>query len=36
LLDHIQEWLNGPLLVVLSLLGLIFLPIWLVAVLAPL
>ena len=36
LLDHIQEWLNGPLLVVLGLLGLIFLPIWLVAVLAPL
>jgi flagellar biosynthetic protein FlhB len=36
LIDHIQEWLNGPLLVVLGLLGLIFLPIWLVAVLAPL
>ena len=36
LLDHIQEWLKGPLLVVLGLLGLIFLPIWLVAVLAPL
>ena len=36
LFDHIQEWLNGPLLVVLGLLGLIFLPIWLVAVLAPL
>lgn len=36
LFDHIQEWLNGPLLVVLGLLGLIFLPVWLVAVLAPL
>ena len=36
LFDHIQEWLNGPLLVVLGLFGLIFLPVWLVAVLAPL
>ena len=36
LLDHIQEWLNGPLLVVLGLLALVFLPVWLVAILAPL
>jgi flagellar biosynthetic protein FlhB len=36
LLDHIQEWLNGPLLAVLGLLALVFLPVWLVAILAPL
>ena len=36
LLDHIQEWFDGPLLVVLGLLSLIFLPIWLVGILAPL
>ena len=36
LLDHIQEWFNGPLLVVLGLLSLVFLPVWLVGVLAPL
>lgn len=36
LLDHIQEWLNGPLLVVLGLLSLVFLPVWLVGILAPL
>jgi flagellar biosynthetic protein FlhB len=36
LLDHIQEWMGGSLIVVLTLLGLIFLPIWLVALLAPL
>ncbi len=36
LLDHISEWLSGSFMVVLTLLGLIFLPIWLVAVLAPL
>jgi flagellar biosynthetic protein FlhB len=36
LLDHIQEWMSGSFMVVLTLLGLIFLPIWLVALLAPL
>jgi flagellar biosynthetic protein FlhB len=36
LLDHIREWLGGSFLVVLLLLSLIFLPIWLVAVFAPL
>ena len=36
LLDHIQEWMRGSFVVVLTLLGLIFLPIWLVALLAPL
>ena len=36
LLDHIQQWLNGPLLVVLGLLSLVFLPVWLVGILAPL
>ena len=36
LLDHIQEWMSGSFVVVLTLLGLIFLPIWLVALLAPL
>jgi len=36
LLDHLREWINGPLLLVLGLLGLVFLPIWLVALLAPL
>jgi len=36
LLDHIQEWMSGPLLVVLGVLSLVFLPIWLVGILAPL
>ena len=36
LFDHIKEWMGGSFIVVLTLLGLIFLPIWLVAVLAPL
>ena len=36
LIDHIKEWMGGSFVVVLTLLGLIFLPIWLVAVLAPL
>lgn len=36
LLDHIKEWISGSFVVVLTLLGLIFLPIWLVALLAPL
>jgi flagellar biosynthetic protein FlhB len=36
LIDHIQEWFGGPLVVVLILLALIFLPVWLVGLLAPL
>ncbi len=36
LIDHIQQWLGGPLVVVLLLLTLIFLPVWLVGLLAPL
>ena len=36
LLDHIQDWFNGPLLVVVGLLSLVFLPVWLVGILAPL
>jgi flagellar biosynthesis protein FlhB len=36
LLDHIQDWTSGPLLVVLGVLSLIFLPVWLVGILAPL
>jgi flagellar biosynthesis protein FlhB len=36
LLDHIKEWMSSSFIVVLTLLGLIFLPIWLVAMLAPL
>lgn len=36
LLDHIQEWVGGAFLVVLLLLSLIFLPVWLVAIFAPL
>jgi flagellar biosynthetic protein FlhB len=36
LLDHIQDWTNGPLLVVLGVLSLVFLPVWLVGILAPL
>ena len=36
LLDHIQEWMSGAFLVVLLILSLIFLPIWLVALFAPL
>lgn len=36
LFDHIKEWVGGSFIVVITLLGLIFLPIWLVALLAPL
>ena len=36
LIDHIQGWFGGPLVVVLILLALIFLPVWLVGLLAPL
>jgi flagellar biosynthetic protein FlhB len=36
LLDHIREWLSGSFMMVLTLLGVIILPIWLVALLAPL
>lgn len=36
LMDHLERWLEGPLLKVLGILGFIFLPIWLVGVLAPL
>jgi flagellar biosynthesis protein FlhB len=36
LLDHIQNWFDGPALVVLTLLALMFIPIWLVGLLAPL
>jgi flagellar biosynthetic protein FlhB len=36
LYDHIQEWVSGPLMVVLTLLSLVFIPVWLVALLAPL
>jgi flagellar biosynthesis protein FlhB len=36
LLDHIQDWVNGPLLIVLFLFGIIMLPIWLVGIFAPL
>lgn len=36
LLDHIQDWTSGPLLVVLGVLSLVFLPVWLVGILAPL
>jgi flagellar biosynthetic protein FlhB len=36
LIDHIQEWFGGPLVVVMILLALIFLPVWLVGLLAPL
>ena len=36
LLDHIQNWFDGPALVVLALLALMFIPIWLVGLLAPL
>ncbi len=36
LIDHIQVWFGGPLVVVLILLALIFLPVWLVGLLAPL
>lgn len=36
LMDHLEKWLEGPLLKVLGILGFIFLPIWLVGVLAPL
>jgi flagellar biosynthetic protein FlhB len=36
LLDHLQEWVSGPVIVVLTLLSLFFFPLWLVSVLAPL
>ena len=36
LMDHIQEWLGGSLLVVLLILALIFIPLWIIGVLAPL
>ena len=36
LMDHIQEWVGGSFLVVLTLLALIFVPLWIVGVLAPL
>ena len=36
LIDHIQEWLGGALLMVLLLLSLILIPLWIVGVLAPL
>jgi flagellar biosynthetic protein FlhB len=36
LMDHMQEWLGGSLLVVLLILALIFIPLWIVGVLAPL
>jgi flagellar biosynthetic protein FlhB len=36
LIDHIQEWLGGSILIVLVLLALIFIPLWIVGVLAPL
>ena len=36
LMDHMQEWLGGSLLVVLLILALIFIPLWIIGVLAPL
>ncbi|MBU3598416.1 EscU/YscU/HrcU family type III secretion system export apparatus switch protein [Polynucleobacter bastaniensis] len=36
LMDHIQEWAGGAFLVVLILLALIFIPLWIVGILAPL
>ena len=36
LMDHIQEWAGGAFLVVLTLLALIFVPLWIVGLLAPL
>ena len=36
LMDHMQEWLGGSLLVVLLILSLIFIPLWIIGVLAPL
>jgi flagellar biosynthetic protein FlhB len=36
LMDHIQEWAGGTFLVVLILLALIFIPLWIVGILAPL
>jgi flagellar biosynthetic protein FlhB len=36
LLDHIQTWVNGPVITVLVLFALMFLPIWIVGMLAPL
>jgi flagellar biosynthesis protein FlhB len=36
LMDHIQEWVGGAFLVVLILLALIFIPLWIVGILAPL
>ena len=36
LMDHMQEWVGGSLLVVLLILALIFIPLWIIGVLAPL
>ena len=36
LMDHMQEWVGGAFLVVLILLALIFIPLWIVGILAPL
>jgi flagellar biosynthetic protein FlhB len=36
LMDHIQEWVGGAFLVVLILLALIFIPLWIIGILAPL
>ena len=36
LMDHMQEWVGGAFLVVLTLLALIFIPLWIVGILAPL
>ena len=36
LMDHIQEWAGGAFLVVMILLALIFIPLWIVGILAPL
>ncbi|QWE15003.1 flagellar biosynthesis protein FlhB [Polynucleobacter sp. AP-Sving-400A-A2] len=36
LMDHMQEWVGGAFLVVLILLALIFIPLWIIGILAPL
>jgi flagellar biosynthetic protein FlhB len=36
LMDHIQEWAGGAFLVVMILLALIFIPLWIIGILAPL
>lgn len=36
LMDHMQEWVGGSFLVVLILLALIFVPLWIIGILAPL